>query len=128
METFRPALVITGVSSGLGLATAQAFVARGYRVFGSVRTPADAARLQALMAAGLARASAVVITYLDVPGALKVLAHIRAHAPQVPVIEMVRGCAAPWASGPAPVDESYAMHGVASIVRWVGTNSYAPES
>jgi monovalent cation:H+ antiporter-2, CPA2 family len=46
----------------------------------------DAARLQALMAAGLARASAVVITYLDVPSALKVLAHIRAHAPQVPVI------------------------------------------
>ena len=29
----------------------------------------DAARLQALMAAGLARASAVVVTYLDVPGA-----------------------------------------------------------
>lgn len=46
----------------------------------------DAARLQALMAAGLARASAVVITYLEVPGALKVLAHIRTHAPQVPVI------------------------------------------
>jgi monovalent cation:H+ antiporter-2, CPA2 family len=46
----------------------------------------DAARLQALMAAGLARASAVVITYLDVPGALKVLSHTRAHAPQVPVI------------------------------------------
>ncbi|MGJ7487151.1 monovalent cation:proton antiporter-2 (CPA2) family protein [Variovorax sp. LT2P21] len=46
----------------------------------------DAARLQALMAAGLARASAVVVTYLDVPGALKVLANTRAHAPQVPVI------------------------------------------
>ncbi|MBU3737511.1 MAG: potassium transporter, partial [Rhodoferax sp.] len=46
----------------------------------------DAARLQALMAAGLARASAVVITYLDVGGALKVLGHARAHAPQVPVI------------------------------------------
>ncbi len=46
----------------------------------------DAARLQALMAAGLARASAVVVTYLDVPGALKVLAHTRSHAPQVPVI------------------------------------------
>jgi CPA2 family monovalent cation:H+ antiporter-2 len=46
----------------------------------------DAARLQALMAAGLARASAVVVTYLDVPGALKVLANARAHAPQVPVI------------------------------------------
>src|SRR6201991_4922390 len=37
----------------------------------------DAARLQALMAAGLARASAVVITYQDVAGALKVLAHTR---------------------------------------------------
>jgi len=46
----------------------------------------DAARLQALMAAGLARASAVVVTYLDIPGALKVLANTRAHAPQVPVI------------------------------------------
>ena len=46
----------------------------------------DAARMQALMAAGLARASAVVVTYLDVPGAIKVLSHIRAHAPQVPVI------------------------------------------
>ncbi|NMM13823.1 MAG: potassium transporter [Rhodoferax sp.] len=46
----------------------------------------DAARLQALMASGLARASAVVVTYLEVPGAMKVLAHIRAHAPQVPVI------------------------------------------
>jgi len=46
----------------------------------------DAARLQALIASGLARASAVVITYLDLPGALKVLSHIRDHAPQVPVI------------------------------------------
>lgn len=46
----------------------------------------DAARLQALMACGLARASAVVITYLDEPGALKVLSNVRAHAPQVPVI------------------------------------------
>jgi len=46
----------------------------------------DAARLQALMAAGLARASAVVVTYLDVPAAMKVLDVSRSHAPQVPVI------------------------------------------
>ena len=46
----------------------------------------DAARLQALMAAGLGRASAVVISYHDVASALKVLASIRSHAPQVPVI------------------------------------------
>ena len=46
----------------------------------------DASRLQALAAAGLARASAVVVTYLELPGAMKVLAHARTHAPQVPVI------------------------------------------
>ena len=46
----------------------------------------DAVRLQALIAAGLARASAVVVTYLDTASALKVLANTRAHAPTVPVI------------------------------------------
>lgn len=46
----------------------------------------DATRLQALMAAGLVRASAVVVTYLDLQPALKVLANARAHAPQVPVV------------------------------------------
>jgi monovalent cation:H+ antiporter-2, CPA2 family len=46
----------------------------------------DAARLQSLVAAGLGRASAVVVTYLDVPGALKVVANARGHAPEVPVV------------------------------------------
>jgi monovalent cation:H+ antiporter-2, CPA2 family len=46
----------------------------------------DASRLQSLVAAGLARASAVVVTYLDVPGAMKVLSNVHAHASQVPVI------------------------------------------
>lgn len=46
----------------------------------------DAARLQSLMAAGLARASAVVISYHDTPSALRILRLVRAHAPKVPVI------------------------------------------
>lgn len=46
----------------------------------------DAARPQSLMAAGLARASAVVVTYHDTPSALKILHLVQAHAPQVPVI------------------------------------------
>jgi CPA2 family monovalent cation:H+ antiporter-2 len=46
----------------------------------------DAVRLQALMAAGLARASAVVITYQDTASALKVLANVREHAHNIPVI------------------------------------------
>jgi CPA2 family monovalent cation:H+ antiporter-2 len=50
----------------------------------------DAARLQALMAAGLARASAVVVTYVEMQGALRVLDHTRSHAPHVPVIVRTR--------------------------------------
>ena len=46
----------------------------------------DAARLQSLMAAGLARANAVVVSYPDTPSALKILRQVRDHAPAVPVI------------------------------------------
>ena len=46
----------------------------------------DAARLPSLMAAGLARAAAVVVSYHDTPSALKILDLVRAHAPKVPVI------------------------------------------
>jgi len=46
----------------------------------------DAARLPSLVAAGLARASAVVVTYHDTPSALKVLQHVREHAGHVPVV------------------------------------------
>ena len=46
----------------------------------------DAARLQSLMAAGLARAAAVVISYTDTASALKILRLVREHAPKVPVV------------------------------------------
>jgi monovalent cation:H+ antiporter-2, CPA2 family len=46
----------------------------------------DAARLQSLAAAGLARAHAVVVSYHDTRSALKILRHVRTHAPAVPVI------------------------------------------
>ena len=46
----------------------------------------DAARLSSLMAAGLARASAVVCSYHDTPSALKVLHLVQTHAPRVPVV------------------------------------------
>jgi CPA2 family monovalent cation:H+ antiporter-2 len=46
----------------------------------------DAARLPSLMAAGLARAAAVVVSYHDTPSAMKILDLVRAHAPKVPVI------------------------------------------
>jgi CPA2 family monovalent cation:H+ antiporter-2 len=46
----------------------------------------DAARLQSLMAAGLARANAVVVSYPDTASALKILRQVHDHAPAVPVI------------------------------------------
>ena len=46
----------------------------------------DAARLPSLMAAGLSRASAVVVSYHDTHSALKILSLVREHAPRVPVI------------------------------------------
>ena len=46
----------------------------------------DAARLPSLMAAGLARAAAVVVSYHDTPSALKILHLVKEHAPRVPVI------------------------------------------
>lgn len=46
----------------------------------------DAARLQSLMAAGLTRANAVVVTYHDTPSALKILGLVQSHAPSVPVV------------------------------------------
>lgn len=46
----------------------------------------DAARLQSLMAAGLARANAVVVSYHDTQSALKILRLVQEHAPRVPVI------------------------------------------
>ena len=46
----------------------------------------DATRLSALMSAGLVRASAVVVTYPDTLSALSVLAWVKEHAPQVPVV------------------------------------------
>jgi monovalent cation:H+ antiporter-2, CPA2 family len=46
----------------------------------------DAAKLPSLIAAGLSRATAVVITYHDTPSALRVLQHVREHAAHVPVV------------------------------------------
>ena len=46
----------------------------------------DAARLQSLMAAGLARASAVVVSYHDTASAMKILSLVHEHAPRVPVV------------------------------------------
>jgi CPA2 family monovalent cation:H+ antiporter-2 len=51
---------------------------------------ADSSRREALVAAGISRAAAVVVTFADVPSAVRVLAHIHALNPSVPVIVRAR--------------------------------------
>jgi CPA2 family monovalent cation:H+ antiporter-2 len=51
---------------------------------------ADASRREALIAAGLMRASAVVVTFADSAAAVRLLAHIQALNPAVPVIARAR--------------------------------------
>ncbi len=51
---------------------------------------ADSARRESLVAAGLARAAAVVVPFADVPAAVRVMAHIHALNPAVPVIVRAR--------------------------------------
>jgi len=51
---------------------------------------ADSSRREALIAAGIARAAAVAITFADSAAAVRVLAHIHALAPSVPVVARAR--------------------------------------
>src|SRR5260221_1890035 len=44
-EPLKHSAVITGVSTGIGYATAKLLVERGFQVFGSVRSEADAERV-----------------------------------------------------------------------------------
>src|ERR1700737_2976064 len=41
-----PDVIVTGASTGIGFATCQVLIQRGFRVFGSVRTPTDVERLK----------------------------------------------------------------------------------
>lgn len=46
----------------------------------------DAARREVLMAAGLARARAVIVTYADTTSALRIISHVQAARPGLPVV------------------------------------------
>lgn len=52
MGKTQKSVVITGVSSGIGLATARTLLAAGFRVYGSVRKEEDAKRLSAELGTG----------------------------------------------------------------------------
>jgi CPA2 family monovalent cation:H+ antiporter-2 len=57
---------------------------------GGIVVYGDAGRKEALHAAGLAKARAVVITFADVPLAMKIIHHVHALRPELPVVVRTR--------------------------------------
>jgi short-subunit dehydrogenase len=47
LEEHMESVVVTGASTGIGHGCVKVLIAKGFRVFGSVRKQADAGRLQA---------------------------------------------------------------------------------
>jgi len=74
MDGMTKNFVITGVSSGFGRAFAEAALAAGHTVVGTVRRSADAAEFEALDATG--RARAVLLDVTDDDAVIRVMADI----------------------------------------------------
>ncbi|MBA4100564.1 MAG: oxidoreductase [Rhodospirillum sp.] len=68
-------IVITGASTGIGWATAKLLLERGFRVFGSVRNPADAGRLEAEFGANF---TPLLFDVTDQPAVLAAAREVRA--------------------------------------------------
>lgn len=51
---------------------------------------ADASRRESLIAAGLMRAKAIVITYADLPSSMRILHHVQEMRPELPVVARVK--------------------------------------
>ncbi|MES2153383.1 MAG: SDR family NAD(P)-dependent oxidoreductase [Pseudomonadota bacterium] len=71
----KKTIVITGVSTGIGFATAQTLIARGYRVFGSVRKAADAERVQKALGSSF---TALLFDVTDTDGLAAAVAQVQA--------------------------------------------------
>jgi len=68
-------VVVTGASTGIGWATAKLLLGRGFRVFGSVRKPADADRLKSEFGANF---TPLVFDVTDEPAVLAAAREVRA--------------------------------------------------
>ena len=74
-------VVITGLAQGMGREVAGRLAAAGDTV-----VYGDAGRREALVAAGLMRASVLIVSYADPDSALRVLAQVHALRPELPVV------------------------------------------
>ena len=71
-------VVITGASTGIGFAAAKLLLARGFRVFGSVRKQADADRLKNEFGANFIP---LVFDVTDEAAATKAVTKLNSHEP-----------------------------------------------
>ncbi len=75
MKLMTKHILITGISTGIGYATAELLVQRGYHVFGSVRRQADAERVQAALGDGV---TPLIFDVTDEAAVETAVAHISA--------------------------------------------------
>jgi NAD(P)-dependent dehydrogenase (short-subunit alcohol dehydrogenase family) len=79
MDQTQPAVLVTGASSGIGLATARHLAANGYRVFAGTRTDEGRIKLEQL---GLSSVTPVWLDVTDPEQAERAISQIGAEAPQ----------------------------------------------
>lgn len=118
-------IVITGVSTGIGHATAKVLLAQGFRVFGSVRRRVDAERLQTEFGANFAP---LVFDVTDEAAVLIAAAQVRAALNGETLAGLVNnaGVAVPGALLDLSVDEFRAQIEINVMGPVIVTKAFAP--
>ncbi|MBT8492800.1 MAG: SDR family oxidoreductase [Deltaproteobacteria bacterium] len=119
------AVVITGVSTGIGLGCARAFVSRGYRVYGSVRKAEDGERVAAELGDGF---RPVVFDITDEDAVVDAARWVERDLGGLPLLGVVNN-AGIATSGPLmiqPLDEIRQQFEVNVIGQLVVTRAFLP--
>ncbi|MGD9535771.1 MAG: SDR family NAD(P)-dependent oxidoreductase [Alphaproteobacteria bacterium] len=118
-------VVVTGVSTGIGHATAERLLRDGFRVFGSVRKPGDAERLSKQLGAGF---SPLLFDVTDEAAIAAAAAEVKAALGDAPLFGLVNNAGMP-AGGPLmhqPVGELLEVLRVNAVAVVAVTQAFLP--